>query len=222
MNFDILQLNDMIVPELLEIAHKLDIKDAKGLEKQELIYKILDTQAMATEWVKYIPKPLPLKNGNKWHVFLSYRSVNRSWALSLYDILAELGYKVFVDQYVIKAGDILIEVLESGLDHSQAAVLIWSNATKDLDWVKKEYYMFEKKTVKDKEFSFVPVVLDKKFQLPLFADNRIFINFSDHPDGPNGGELIRLLYAINNKPLRTTHFALLQSRMKIQRTRQQK
>ena len=46
MNYDILQLNEMIVPELLDIAKKLDIKDAKGADKQNLIYKILDAQAL--------------------------------------------------------------------------------------------------------------------------------------------------------------------------------
>ena len=44
--YDILQLNDMLLPELLSIAEKLKIKDAKGSEKQALIYKILDTQAL--------------------------------------------------------------------------------------------------------------------------------------------------------------------------------
>jgi transcription termination factor Rho len=46
MNYDILLLNDMIVPELLDIAKKLDINNAKDLPKQDLIYKILDKQAI--------------------------------------------------------------------------------------------------------------------------------------------------------------------------------
>jgi transcription termination factor Rho len=45
--YDILQLNDMIVPELLDIAEQLKIPNAKKLDKQELIYKILDSQAIA-------------------------------------------------------------------------------------------------------------------------------------------------------------------------------
>ena len=45
--FDILQLNDMLVPELLDIAENLEIPGAKKLDKQELIYKILDRQALA-------------------------------------------------------------------------------------------------------------------------------------------------------------------------------
>lgn len=44
--YDILQLNDMLVPELLDIAEQLKISNAKKLDKQELIYKILDKQAV--------------------------------------------------------------------------------------------------------------------------------------------------------------------------------
>ncbi len=44
--YDILQLNDMLVPELLDIAEQLNINNAKKLGKQELVYKILDSQAI--------------------------------------------------------------------------------------------------------------------------------------------------------------------------------
>ena len=45
--YDILQLNDMLVPELHDIAEQLSIPDAKHLNKQDLIYKILDKQALS-------------------------------------------------------------------------------------------------------------------------------------------------------------------------------
>ena len=45
--YDILQLNEMLVPELLDIAEQLKIASAKKLGKQELVYKILDSQAIA-------------------------------------------------------------------------------------------------------------------------------------------------------------------------------
>jgi transcription termination factor Rho len=44
--YDILQLNDMLVPELLDIAAEQKITDTKNLNKQELIFKILDKQAI--------------------------------------------------------------------------------------------------------------------------------------------------------------------------------
>src|SRR5947199_4942883 len=50
--YDILQLNDMLVPELLDIAEQLKIPNAKKLDKQELIYKILDKQAVTASAIK--------------------------------------------------------------------------------------------------------------------------------------------------------------------------
>ena len=43
--YDILQLNDMLVPELQDIATQQNISNHKKLDKQELISKILDKQA---------------------------------------------------------------------------------------------------------------------------------------------------------------------------------
>ncbi len=43
---DILQLNDMLVPELKELAETMSLKGYKRLNKQELIHKILDHQAI--------------------------------------------------------------------------------------------------------------------------------------------------------------------------------
>lgn len=46
--YDILQLNDMLVPELVDIAGKMDIPNIKKADKQDLIYKILDKQAVVS------------------------------------------------------------------------------------------------------------------------------------------------------------------------------
>jgi len=46
MIYDILQLNDMLVPDLKEIAEKIGVANFKKLSKQDLIYKILDEQAL--------------------------------------------------------------------------------------------------------------------------------------------------------------------------------
>jgi transcription termination factor Rho len=44
--YDILQLNDMLVPELQDIAEQLAIPNFKKFEKQDIIYKILDAQSI--------------------------------------------------------------------------------------------------------------------------------------------------------------------------------
>lgn len=69
--FDIITLNDMLVSELKEVAGKLDI-NSKGLKKQDLIYKILEEQAVKTpaapdkpvEAEKPKPKPKPRAKQN--------------------------------------------------------------------------------------------------------------------------------------------------------------
>jgi len=58
--YDILELSKMLLPELREIAKELNIKKAETLKKQDLVYKILDQQAIdATE-----KKSLPLQEDN--------------------------------------------------------------------------------------------------------------------------------------------------------------
>src|SRR3989337_1628712 len=53
--YDILQLNDMLVPELLDIAEQLKIPNSKKMDKQDIIYKILDKQAVLASSPKGAP-----------------------------------------------------------------------------------------------------------------------------------------------------------------------
>jgi tetratricopeptide (TPR) repeat protein len=153
-----------------------------------------------SDWTKFAPAPKPLSQGKLYNVFLSYRSINRPWVLNLYDVLVELEYKVYLDQYVLKAGDMLVSNLQKALTNSMAGVLIWSNAAKDSTWVEEEYNSMLNISKNDPNFFFVPLKMDK-VDMPLFAKNRVYIDFSDYPDGPNGGDLLRLLHAINGLPL---------------------
>ena len=81
---------------------------------------------MAENWTDLAPPPPSLEQGKTWHIFVSYRSVNRPWVLALYDILNGLGYKAFLDQYVLTAAAPLAISLGEAFDASQSAVLVWS------------------------------------------------------------------------------------------------
>ncbi|MDA3891029.1 MAG: transcription termination factor Rho [Salinivirgaceae bacterium] len=54
--YDILELNKKLVPELKEIAKNLKVKKLETLRKQDLIYKILDQQAIDASKTKKAPK----------------------------------------------------------------------------------------------------------------------------------------------------------------------
>jgi len=55
--YDIQQLNDMLLPELHSVADKLNITQNKKMEKQDLIYNILDKQAIADAGTDEEQKP---------------------------------------------------------------------------------------------------------------------------------------------------------------------
>jgi len=61
--YDILELNKKLVSELRDIAKELQVKKAETLKKQDLIYKILDQQAISST-VSDTPKK-PAKRGPK-------------------------------------------------------------------------------------------------------------------------------------------------------------
>ncbi len=54
--YDILELNKKLLPELKDIAKELKIKRVDSFKKQDLIYKILDTQAIMEAEKKPAPK----------------------------------------------------------------------------------------------------------------------------------------------------------------------
>jgi transcription termination factor Rho len=54
--YDILELSKKLVPELRDIAKELKIKKAESLKKQDLVYKILDQQAIETTEAKMTEK----------------------------------------------------------------------------------------------------------------------------------------------------------------------
>lgn len=152
------------------------------------------------QWLELAPAPPPLKEGQKWHVFLSYRSVHRPWVIQLYDILRHLGYEVFLDQYVLSANDNLVLKLSEGLAKSGAGVLIWSRATADSEWCQREYAAMVGRETRDKDFHFVVAKLDDG-DIPELAATKIYQDFSEYREGPCGTGLLRLAYGLKDRPL---------------------
>jgi TIR domain-containing protein len=152
------------------------------------------------DWLALAPKPPQLAADNRWHVFLSYRSVERSWVLSLYDTLTQLGYRTFMDQFVLDAASGLAGSLERNLEASQAGVLVWSPRNEDSDWCRHEYESFVNMEGAGKSFRYVVARIGKS-DLPLFARKKLWLDFSDDREGPRGTGLLKLLYGLEGKPL---------------------
>lgn len=158
------------------------------------------TSPALSDWFRLAPSPRPLQGADQWHVFLSYRSVDRAWTMNLYDVLTQHGYKTYIDQCALPPGSELTARLQEALQTSQSGVLIWSRATSDSAWVTKEYSTLDRMATNKPGFYFVPVRLDNS-ELPPFVANRVYLDFSSYPDGPNGSDLMRLLHGIAGQAL---------------------
>lgn len=155
---------------------------------------------MAENWTDLAPPPPALAPGKSWHVFVSYRSVNRPWVLALYDILNGLGYKVFLDQYVLTAAAPLAISLGEALDASQSAILAWSGKYEDSEWCKQEFGKLEGMQNAKKGFRYVIGRVDES-EIAGFAANKLWVDFSKQPEGPGGSGLLSLLYGLQGQPL---------------------
>jgi len=142
--------------------------------------------------------PTPeLAPGLSWHVFISYRASERSWVLKLYEVLARLGYKVFLDQLSISFGGDLATQLSTALASSAAGILVWSGISADSEWLKAEYSAMSTRSVSG-NFRYVVANRDIS-QPPLFASTAIWVDFSDAAEGPSGIGLLRVLWGLQGK-----------------------
>lgn len=151
------------------------------------------------EFLKLAPAPWPLEAGRKWHIFLSYRSTERKWVLALYDILTQLKYRAFMDQFVLVAGEGLASSLGENLDVSDAGILVWSTQSGESAWCKKEYNTFQTLEAGGK-FRFATLRLPSA-DLPGFVKGTLWIDCAEQRDGPSGDSLLRLLFGLHGKPL---------------------
>ena len=155
---------------------------------------------MVDRWLDFAPKPDALPAGKEWHVFLSYRSVNWPWVLALYDVLNVLGYKVFLDQYVLTAAAPLAIALGDALDASAGAVMIWSGSYEDSEWCKQEFAKLETMQSQKKGFRYVIARIDES-EIAGLAATKLWIDFSKQREGPAGSGLLSLLYGLKGQPL---------------------
>jgi len=158
------------------------------------------TQSPADDWLSMAPGPRPLAEGQRWHVYISYRSVNRPWVLQLYDVLRSLEYEVFMDQFVLAPGADLQRSHEDGVRQSAGAVLVWSSQSQESDWIRWETQSFQMRPKEDERFRFVVVRLDRT-PLPVQLEQRVWVDFSDFREGPTGTPLLQLLYGLRGEPL---------------------
>jgi hypothetical protein len=134
---------------------------------------------------------------SEYHVFVSYRSTDREWAMSLVARLEDAGLRVFIDQRELVAGEHLAGQLQSALSRSRAAVVLVSRGWLESGWCQEEANVLIKRGAEDKQFKLIPLRLDDS-AMPPMLDSRLWLDFKGKPRA-EGDEVGRLLYALIGK-----------------------
>ncbi len=154
-------------------------------------------------WTELCPPPRPRPQGIEWDVFISYRSLDRVWATALHDMLTLCGYRVFMDQFALVAGQGLASQLGANLARSASGVIVWSQRSADSQWVWNEVDSMSarRNNLAHSDFPFFLLVATLDGVLPpALMDGQIYLDFTEYPDGPMGAELVRLIFGLQGSP----------------------
>ncbi len=138
------------------------------------------TVTIAAPKLATLAESIPGIEAEAYHVFVSYRSTDRPWAMSLVARLEGAGLRVFIDQRELLPGDYLAAQLESALSRSRAAVVLVSKGWLESPWCQQEANVLVKRAVEDKTFKLVPLRLDDS-AMPGLLDTRVWLDFNRKP-----------------------------------------
>ena len=114
-------------------------------------------------------------------VFVSYAHADGAWVEMLAGNLHRAGLKVWLDEWEITPGDVLVHKLDAGIRHSRNGVLVVSPTSMSSPIVAEEYGAMWTRAVAGQQ-RLVPVLL-KDAEMPPMVANWVWIDFRN-ADGP--------------------------------------
>jgi tetratricopeptide (TPR) repeat protein len=143
-------------------------------------------QPVAPVPIETLTDVVPALPADEYHVFVSYRSSDRAWAMSLIARLEGVGLRVFIDQKELEVGQSLAAQLQNALTHSRAAVVLVSKGWIESPWCQQESDVLLDRALKDKNFALVPLRLDDS-AMPALLNTRLWIDFNGAPRAEGEG-----------------------------------
>jgi hypothetical protein len=94
---------------------------------------------------------MPSSLGERYDFFLSRRGSVASIAREVADVLAEKGYKVFVQDYDIRFADSLVEKMHEGIKNSRDLIILFTRDYEQSPYTRKEFTSFEAQRLRDRD-----------------------------------------------------------------------
>src|SRR5215472_6297512 len=118
-------------------------------------------------------------------VFVSHGSEDKPWVRTLAENLERLGLRVWLDEWQMVPGDVLVHGLDEGILRSRSGVLVCSPEAMVKPWVRAEYAAMMTRAVQGRQ-RLVPV-LYREVELPPLLAARLWVDFR----GADGEEYLR-------------------------------
>lgn len=129
-----------------------------------------------------------------FHVFISYRTVDRAFAMRLYERMDAIGLRVFLDQNELLPGDRLVGTLHEALDRSHAALVLLSKGYLESEWCQAECERLVHLAIERPGFRLIPLRLDDS-PMPGKLSTLLSVDFS-RDALPGGDQLNRVVYGV--------------------------
>lgn len=130
-------------------------------------------------------------------VFISHKSDCKPWVKVLAQNLKNQGYKVFLDEWELIPGKSIVDTLFNGLKQSRKGILVVTPGAFESGWVREEYSQMMAQSQEKKDFSIIPVVIEKEVPEFPFLKSISWVDFSDSQRYRQA--FYRLVCAIENK-----------------------
>jgi hypothetical protein len=128
-----------------------------------------------------------------YDVFLSYARADAAQVHRLAENLHNAGLEVFLDEWEIAPGDVLVHQLDRGILNSRNVVLAVTPTSLSRPWVLEEYAAALTRTVAGKQRLLAVLLADA--ELPPFLASRAWVDLR-HADGPEYEKTVGKLIAI--------------------------
>jgi len=132
---------------------------------------------------------------DRYDVFLSYCAADSALAERLAYGLHTAGLTVFIDQWEILAGDVIVARTDQGIQSSDNAVVVVSRHSSQSGGVTDEYAALAKQANDGRLRRLVPVLADDEVALPPMLASRARFSFADVVDEPTFRALANRLAA---------------------------
>jgi tetratricopeptide (TPR) repeat protein len=125
-------------------------------------------------------------------VFVSYTHADGDWVRRLAENLHEEGLRVYLDEWEVGPGDVIVHSIDEGLMSSHMGVVVVSSTSMKSRWVAEEYAAMIGRAIVGK-LRLIPVLYGDAEMPPLLA-NRMWVDFRG-ADGPEYERRVRQLAA---------------------------